>query len=553
MTKNNKIESTDTVSAKAGRIVFVSLSALIVVLIAAVVIVCIKNDKRNNSLQKNKDSNKKTITQTAVSDKVSPTVTTVATPTLEITFTPVATPTLTPTPVPTQPPKVDSKNTPFGQHGKLMVQGTSLVDANGKVFQLKGVSTHGLQWYPEYVNPNTFRMLRDEWGANVVRLAMYTDENGYCTCSEAEKQKIKNTVKNGVQYATDLGLYVIVDWHILHDLTPMKYVSESKAFFEEICKEYASYDNVIYEICNEPNGGTGWDEIKQYAEIIIPIIRKYNKDSIIIVGTPTWSQDVDLAAKNPIKGNNIMYALHFYAGTHKDNLRQKLVSAIKAGLPVFVSEFGITDASGNGRCDIDEANKWIIVLNENHVSYVCWNLANKNESSCLIRADVKKLYDLKEDELSTEALWLISVFKGNIPVSDEEKEKILKDSEQGFSGGDPGAPAGVSQSQTINGVTVSVMSVNTWMEGNKYCYQIDLLIKNKSSNNLSGWSYSVETSSNLSCSDFWCCSIKTNGNKFTIKPADYNKSVSKGNELSGIGFILKCDEPLKIVNISEIK
>ncbi|MEE3357895.1 MAG: cellulase family glycosylhydrolase, partial [Lachnospiraceae bacterium] len=61
--------------------------------------------------------------------------------------------------------------TPYGNHGKLSVSGVDLVDQSGNRFQLKGVSTHGLQWYPQYVNQSAFQYLRDSWGANVVRLA----------------------------------------------------------------------------------------------------------------------------------------------------------------------------------------------------------------------------------------------------------------------------------------------------------------------------------------------------------------------------------------------
>ena len=176
----------------------------------------------------------------------------------------------------------------------------------------KGVSTHGLAWFPEYVNKDAFQTLRDDWGANVVRLAMYTDENGgYCT--DGNREQLKQLVSDGVEYATELGMYVIIDWHILHDQDPTVYQGEAEDFFAEMSAKYAKYDNVIYEICNEPNGGATWDgSVKPYAETIIPIIRKNDKDAIIIVGTPTWSQDVDAAADNPITGQtNIMYAIHF--------------------------------------------------------------------------------------------------------------------------------------------------------------------------------------------------------------------------------------------------
>ena len=207
---------------------------------------------------------------------------------------------------------------------------------------------------------------------------MYTDEGGYC--AGGDKAALKKLVKDGVKYATDLGLYVIIDWHILHDYDPNQNKDEAIKFFDEMSKEFASYNNVFYEICNEPNGGISWSSVKSYAEEVIPVIRKNDPKGIIIVGTPTWSQDVDIAAKNPIKGyDNIMYALHFYAGTHKDNIRSKMKTAIEAGLPVFVSEYGICDASGNGACNETEANKWVAFMDNYGVSYMIWNLANKNE------------------------------------------------------------------------------------------------------------------------------------------------------------------------------
>lgn len=78
-------------------------------------------------------------------------------------------------------PKKDAESgTPLANHGKLSVKGTDIVDKNGDPYQLKGVSTHGLQWFPEYVNKDSFQSFRDDFGANVIRLAMYTAEGGYC-------------------------------------------------------------------------------------------------------------------------------------------------------------------------------------------------------------------------------------------------------------------------------------------------------------------------------------------------------------------------------------
>ena len=486
----------------------------------------------------------------------SPSATDTPTPTPAATATPTPSPAPTSTPTPTPSPKPldpdwkPEAGTPYGNHGKLRVSGTKILDANGQEYQLKGVSTHGLQWFPEYVNRDTFKTIRDEWGANVIRLAMYTDENGYCVGGAEVQKKLKQVVDNGVQYATELGLYVIIDWHILHDLTPMKFVDQAKSFFTEMSQKYGSYGNVIFEICNEPNGGTDWSEIKQYAEIIIPIIRANSPDNIIIIGTPTWSQDVDRAAQDSVKGTNLMYALHFYAGTHKDNLRQKMVSAIKAGLPVFVSEYGITDASGNGRCDIEEANKWVVVMDEYKVSYVCWNLANKNESSSLIQPGVKKLSGFSADDLSTEGNWLVSILHGKMPITDEEIEQIIKDSQNGYSGGDPGAPKGVAFNGNAGGCNVSLVSTNTWMEKGKYCYQMDLNVKNKSGAGITGWKITFTCGTTVKSDNFWCCRFTSSGKSFTLTPESWNGSIAAGDSLSGVGFILMCDEPLTIESVT---
>lgn len=296
--------------------------------------------------------------------------------------------------------------TPFANHGALSVKGTDIVDKNGNKYQLKGVSTHGLAWFPDYVNKEAFETFRDDWGANVIRLAMYTDENGgYCT--DGNKENLKELVKKGIDEATSLGMFVIVDWHILHDLTPLKYEDEAKKFFEEISSEYKNSDNIIYEICNEPNGGTGWSDIKKYAEDIIPIIRANDSNAIIVIGTPTWSQDVDAAANDPIKNyDNIMYTLHFYAATHKEELRKKLTTAKNSGLPIFITEFSICEASGNGSVDYDSAAAWFDLINDNNLSYCAWNVSNKDEKSSLIKSSVSAKSGWKEDDLSETGVWI---------------------------------------------------------------------------------------------------------------------------------------------------
>ena len=155
---------------------------------------------------------------------------------------------------------------PYKTHGKLAVSGTDLVDAFGSKFQLKGVSTHGLTWFADFVNKDTYQYFKDSFGINLVRFAMYTDTgDSYGYCSGGNKSEIEELLGKGVDAATELGLYAIIDWHILSDNDPNMHIEDAKDFFDRISKKYASYGNVIYEIANEPNGGTTWDSIKDYA------------------------------------------------------------------------------------------------------------------------------------------------------------------------------------------------------------------------------------------------------------------------------------------------
>lgn len=304
--------------------------------------------------------------------------------------------------------------TPVATHGRLAVKGTDLVDSRGRKFQLRGISTHGINWDTgaPFVNKAAFQTLRDDWGANAVRLAMYTAEyNGYC--AGGNQGALKKKVYDGVKYATDLGMYVVIDWHILSDGNPKSHLKEAKSFFNTVSKKYKKQKNVIYEICNEPNG-CSWKNVKSYAEQIIKVIRKNDASAVIIVGTPTWSQLGSDVIKNPVKGyKNLMYALHFYANesSHNQYLPGQLSTARKKGIPVIVSEFGLSAASGDGGISTRSADKWLKRLNQANVSYFCWSLSNKKESCSLLSSGTKKTAKWKTSELSKAGKYIRSKYR----------------------------------------------------------------------------------------------------------------------------------------------
>ena len=311
-------------------------------------------------------------------------------------------------------PEDPKGSTPVAAHGQLSVKGTQLVDKNGNGYQLRGMSTHGITWFPDFINENSFRTLRDDWNTNVVRLAMYVDEWGNGQCYMKNKDGSRQLLEKGVDICIKLGMYVIIDWHVLNPGDPTAYTDEAISFFNDISKKYANYPNIIYEIVNEPNGNATWGGvIKPYAEKVIPVIRKNDKDAVIIVGTPTWSQDIDQALADPLDFDNVMYALHFYAATHTDWLRERTEKCVAGGLPIFVSEFGCCDASGNGGNDFGQTEKWLKLLDKYGISYCNWNLANKNESSSCFRESAKADGNWSDSDYSEGGAWIRKWFRNH--------------------------------------------------------------------------------------------------------------------------------------------
>lgn len=301
--------------------------------------------------------------------------------------------------------------TPVSQHGQLSVKNGQLVDKSGKGYQLRGMSTHGLTWFPEFVNESAFKTLRDDWNMNVVRLAMYVDEWGNGQCYMGNKSGSLELLEKGVDICIKLDMYVIIDWHVLNPGDPSKYTNEAKSFFEKVSKRYAKYPNVIYEICNEPNGGASWSgNIKPYAEKIIPVIRKNAPNSVIIVGTPTWSQEIDKPLSDPLSYKNVMYAFHFYAATHA-GLRSNVENCVAQGLPVFVSEFGTCDASGGGANDFNETQKWLSYFDKQGISYCNWSICNKDETCSVLRPGTSANGNWSESDLTENGKWMRNWFR----------------------------------------------------------------------------------------------------------------------------------------------
>ncbi len=266
---------------------------------------------------------------------------------------------------------------PVKQWGQLQVVGTQLCAQNGEPVVLRGVSFGWHNIWPRFYNKKAVKWLKQDWHPTVIRAAMgvTTVEDNYLDNPEFALQCIEPVIKAAIKN----NLYVIVDWHS-HEL----HTAEAVKFFRYISQKYGKYPNIIYELYNEPVEDS-WDDLKAYATTLINEIRQHDPDNIILMGCPHWDQDIHLVADSPLTGfTNIMYTVHFYAATHHQYLRDRMVDAIRRGVPVFVSESAGMEASGNGPLDPVEWQAWIDCMEQHKVSWVTWSLSDKDETCSML-------------------------------------------------------------------------------------------------------------------------------------------------------------------------
>lgn len=321
---------------------------------------------------------------------------------------------------------IEDGKTVVERYGTLQVIGTDVCDQYGNPVQIRGMSSHGLQWYGKYANKDVITWLRDDFNCQIWRAALYTSAGGYIG-NPALKQKMIDSI----EACKDAGIYVLIDWHVMDEHDPMLYKAQALEFFDEMSKTYGHLPNVIYELCNEPNTDkvTWKGNIKPYAEEVIEVIRKNDPDNIIIVGTPRWSSKVLDAANDPILNQkNIMYTFHFYAGSHGQDYKDELIAAHNKGLPIFCTEWGCTQANGDGGVFEKESLEWLELLKENNISWINWSVTNKGEDSGILKfnADREAKGHWTDKELSKAGVFVRSILRNELDLKTWKKKKNIR-------------------------------------------------------------------------------------------------------------------------------
>lgn len=301
--------------------------------------------------------------------------------------------------------KLESLGDGIRGHGALRVENTTLTDSHGKAIQLRGMSTHGIMWYPQYTSAGAFQTVR-EYGGNVIRLALYSDQNqGYVHNPEEATAALLMALENVLSQ----DLYAIVDWHVLQDEDPNLHKDAALELFAEVSRRYGNHPGILYEICNEPNTSASWESVTAYAQQVIPAIRQNAPDAVILVGTPNHCTDLSSPMEYPLPFENILYSYHQYTDTMDEASYKRTISeAISKGLPIFVTEWGISNEVQDMEQALSQATSFLNYLDSENISWTNWSLCNKDESSAALNPERNTLSGWGEQDFSPSGQFVFS-------------------------------------------------------------------------------------------------------------------------------------------------
>ena len=320
--------------------------------------------------------------------------------------------------------------TPVSDNGALKSKGSKIVGSHGNPVQVAGPSLYWSIWGGEnFYNNGAITKIASSWNATLTRASIAVEhDGGYLKSS----QKQTGYAKAVVDAAVDNGIYVLVDWH---DHNANLHVDAAKEFFSEMVKTYKNTPNVIWEIWNEPDkehgsGADGldtWDDIKSYANKVIPVIREHSSN-LVVVGTPYWSSSPAMAADSPIEDDNVAYALHFYAGSHGSDVRSNAETAMSKGLALFITEFGTTDYSGgqiNKKIYLDKTKEWLDWADIKGISWANWSLSSIPEPCSIIKPGKSTTGNWQESDLTPSGVWIRDRLLARPKMRDDDSVSIM--------------------------------------------------------------------------------------------------------------------------------
>lgn len=291
--------------------------------------------------------------------------------------------------------------------GKLHKNGVYIVDSDNKPVELRGVGLHAICQYTNLHMRKTFDSLRF-MGGNLVRVSVYLEDfafsksdneiyYGYLSHPEENKAEIEKIIHNCI----DLGLYVLLDWHVMDDqsiVVGQKYSGlgvlhqeAAEEFFEYFSSKYADYPNVLYEFANEPYSLTPAEMI-QFISSLRSIVKNNVTDPIMVTGMGKPIEEGGIRDFNTYKRCKALYeelvangitdvftSPHIY-GSNLSEMQQLLAEQI----PFIMTEWGNSSYTGDGAGNDGAAIAQINWMHQNAIAHSIWKFTDQTMTSSLL-------------------------------------------------------------------------------------------------------------------------------------------------------------------------
>lgn len=274
---------------------------------------------------------------------------------------------------------------------RVSVNGNDFVTEDGKTIIFRGLNTSDPDKLENegHWNKAYFEEMK-KWGANVVRFPIHPT-----AWAKRGKENYLKLLDNGIQWAGELGMYVIIDWHSIGNLRTEMYQSDmydttqkqTFDFWRTIGKKYGSNTTVaFYELFNEPTtyheelGTITWDQWKELNEEMITIVRANGGKGIPLVAGFNWAYDLTPVKEKPIEAKGIAYVSHPYPQKREKPWEKQWENDwgyVKGKYPLILTEIGFSGPEDPGAhipviSDESYGDAITNYSDEREISYVVW-------------------------------------------------------------------------------------------------------------------------------------------------------------------------------------